>query len=106
MFLSLHISDFNLFLCDNWTPPEKSHVPLSQQPPLKVVVLSSSLFFKIWLDAQPTPPPTPHPTPAEMGDAQYAVIISKIKKKKGKSSRCKVHAKGFIFKYKYVCYSL
>ena len=42
LFLSLNISNFNLFLM--WklhtSPHEKSH-PLSQQPPLKVEVLSS-----------------------------------------------------------------
>ena len=32
--------------------PEKSHLPLSQQPPLKVEVLSSPPFLKIWLEAQ------------------------------------------------------
>ena len=60
MFLSLHISDFNLFFCDNSNPPEKNHAPLSQQPPLKVEVLSSSPFFKICLDSQT---PRPHPAP-------------------------------------------
>ena len=39
--------------------PQKSHPPLSQQPPLKVEVLSSPPFFKIWLEAQPPPPPPP-----------------------------------------------
>ena len=38
-------------------PPEKIHHPLSQQPPLKVEVLSSPPFLKIWLEAQ-APPPT------------------------------------------------
>ena len=37
-------------------PPEKSHPPLSQQLPLKVEILSSPLFLKIWLEAQPPPP--------------------------------------------------
>ena len=36
LFLSLNISDFNLILCENCTPPpEKRHPPLSQQPPSK-----------------------------------------------------------------------
>ena len=36
--------------------PEKSHPALSQQPPLKVEVLSSPPpFSKIWLEAQPPP---------------------------------------------------
>ena len=45
LFLSLNISDFNLFLCENCNPPEKAP-PLSQQPPLKVEVLSSPPFFE------------------------------------------------------------
>ena len=48
LFLSLNISDFNLFDVKIATPPEKSHPPLSQQPPLKVDVLSSTPFLKIW----------------------------------------------------------
>ena len=33
LFLSLNISDFNLFLCENCNPPEKSH-PLFPSSPL------------------------------------------------------------------------
>ena len=33
LFLSLNISDINLFLCDNCNPPEKSH-PLFPSNPL------------------------------------------------------------------------
>ena len=40
-FLSLNVSDFSLFLCKNCNPLEKSHRPLTQQPPLKIEVLSS-----------------------------------------------------------------
>ena len=49
LFLSLNISDFDLFFVTiaNHLPPEKSHSPLSQQPPF---------FLKIWLEAQPPPP--------------------------------------------------
>ena len=32
LFLSLNISDFNSFLCENCTPPEKSHPPPSNLP--------------------------------------------------------------------------
>ena len=47
LFLSLNISDFNLFFCENCNPsPEKKSPPLSQQPPLKVEVLSSPPFWK------------------------------------------------------------
>ena len=35
LFLSLNISDFNLFLMWKLQPPEKSHPPLSQQNPSK-----------------------------------------------------------------------
>ena len=50
LFLSLNISDFNLFLCENCTPPppEKSHPLFPSNPPLKVEVLSSTPpFLKI-----------------------------------------------------------
>ena len=60
---SLNISDFNLFYVKvappsppvppRPPPREKSHPPLSQQPPLKVEVLSNPPFLKIWLEAQP-----------------------------------------------------
>ena len=38
LFLSLNIPDFNLFSVTIATPlpPEKSHPPLSQQPPSKI----------------------------------------------------------------------
>ena len=57
-FLSLNISDFDLFLCKNCTPLNKATSPLSQQPPLKVEVLSSPSFLNNWLELQPPPPPT------------------------------------------------
>ena len=49
--------------------PEKSHPALSQQPPLKVEVLSSPPppFSKIWLEAQPPPP-------AERRGAHYGLL--------------------------------
>ena len=56
LFLSLNISDFNLFFMWKLQPPWKKSPPLSQQPPLKVEVLSSPPLFKIWLEAQPLPP--------------------------------------------------
>ena len=37
------------------TLPEKSHPLFPTNPPLKVLVLSSPLFLKIWLEAQPLP---------------------------------------------------
>ena len=51
LYLSLNISDFNLFFM--WKlqppPPEKSYPLFPNNPPLKVEVLSSPLFLKIWL---------------------------------------------------------
>ena len=34
-------------------PLEKNYLPLSQELPIKIEVLSSSPFLKIWLEAQP-----------------------------------------------------
>ena len=61
LFLSLNISDFNLFLEKNCNPPPlKKVTPLfPSKPPLKVEVLSSPPIFKIWLEAEP-PPPSAH----------------------------------------------
>ena len=61
LFLSLNISDFNLFF--TWKlhtplpspPSEKSHPSLPQQLPLKVEVLSNPTFLNIWLEVQPSP---------------------------------------------------
>ena len=48
LFLSLNISDFNL-LCDHCTLPSEKVTPhFPSNPPLKVEVLSSPPFFKIW----------------------------------------------------------
>ena len=44
-FLSLNISDF-IFYVKIATPHERNHPSLSQQPPLKVKVLSSPPFWK------------------------------------------------------------
>ena len=56
LFLSINISDFNLFLCENCNPPRKIHPLFPSNPPLKVEVLSSlPHFLKIWLEAQPAP---------------------------------------------------
>ena len=68
LFLSLNISDFNL-LCDNCTPSRKKSPPLSQQPPLKVEVLSSPPFLKIWLEVQP-----PLPPPQQKGEGLHTIV--------------------------------
>ena len=53
-FLSLNISDFNIFFCENCNPPEKKVTPyFPATSPLKVEVLSSPPFLKIWLEVQP-----------------------------------------------------
>ena len=46
LFLSLNTSDFSLFFYVKIATPtlEKGHLPLSQQPPLKIEVLSSPFF--------------------------------------------------------------
>ena len=52
------------------TPLEKSHPLSPSNPPLKVEVLSSTHFLKIWLEAQPPPP-----SPAERGGgAHYGAV--------------------------------
>ena len=54
LFLSLNISDCNLFFMWKLQPPLKKVAPLfPSNPPLKVEVLSSSPFLKIWLEVQP-----------------------------------------------------
>ena len=88
-------------------PLEKSHASHSHQPPLKVEVLSSPPppFHNLFGCSTPSPLPPLQKGGGEEG-AHYAVIISKMRKKKGKSSSCKAHVKRFIFKYKLVCCSL
>ena len=61
LFLSLNISDFNLFLCENCNPPEKSNPPLSQQTPSKSWGPVKPAPF--WKFGGSTPPP-----PAERGE--------------------------------------
>ena len=56
--MSLIISYFNL-LCDNCTHPEKSHLPLSQQPPSKSWSTVEPPFFKFIWRLNPSPPPCP-----------------------------------------------
>ena len=73
LFLPLNISDFNLFLSENCTPPpppEKSHPLFPSNPSLKVEVLSSPPFLKIWLEAQTPPPRQPL---SERGGAHYVI---------------------------------
>ena len=60
LFLSLNISDFNLFFM--WklqSPLKKVTLLFPSNSSLKVEILSSPLFLKIWLEAQPPPPPSP-----------------------------------------------
>ena len=54
LFLSLIITDFNLFMW-NLQRPWKKSPPLSQKPTKKFDVLSIPLFFKTCLEVQPLP---------------------------------------------------
>ena len=51
LFLLLNISDFTLLFM-------KLHLSAT---PLKIEILSSPSFFKIWSEAQTPSPPPPHP---------------------------------------------
>ena len=51
--MPLNVSDFSLFFYKNCNLPWKKVIPLSQQPPLKVKVLSSPPILKIWKEVQP-----------------------------------------------------
>ena len=57
LFLLLNISDFNFLCVKIALPLGKKSSPFSQQPSLKVEVLPSPPFLKIWLEVQPPPPP-------------------------------------------------
>ena len=68
LFLSLNISDFNLLLCENCNLPLKKVTPLfPSNSLLKVEVLSSPTFLKIWLEAQP-------PSPAKRRGVHYEAL--------------------------------
>ena len=58
-FLWLHISDFSLLLCTNYPPPLKKVTLLSEQPPLKIGILSipPPLLFENLVGGSTLPPP-------------------------------------------------
>ena len=58
LFLSLNISDFNLFLYENCNPPWNKALPLFQQPPSKSWgSVKPPIFENFGLEAQlPRPP--------------------------------------------------
>ena len=62
LFLLLNISDFTLLFMKLQPPPTPLplYLPLSATP-LKIEILSSPSFFKIWSEAQTPSPPPPHP---------------------------------------------
>ena len=60
LFLLLNILDFSFFYIKTATPLE------TKSPPLKIEILSSPLFFKIWLDAQTNHPSPPQPHPPSL----------------------------------------
>ena len=59
LFFAIKYFGFNLFfLCENCNPPLKKVAPLfPSNPTLKVKVLPSPPFLKIWLEVQPPLPP-------------------------------------------------
>ena len=72
LFLSLNVSNFSLFLCKNCNSPDKGHSLLSQEPPLKMEILSTlrpPLFFLKFGRRFNSPPAA-----ERGGGAHYAVI--------------------------------
>ena len=67
LFLSLNILDFNLFFNKHSNPLKKVTLLFWSNLTLKVEVLSSLSFFKIWLEVQPPPLPPFPPSQAEGG---------------------------------------
>ena len=82
LFLSLNISDFNLFILVKIgplppPPPLKKATPLfPSNPSLKVEVQSSQPFLKILLEVQDSTHPTSSHRPAETGVVHY--VTNKI----------------------------
>ena len=65
LFLLLNISDFTLLFMKLQPPPPTPlplYLPLSATP-LKIEILSSPSFFKIWSEAQTPSPPLPPTLP-------------------------------------------
>ena len=82
LFLSLNISDFNLFFMWKLQPlPKKSHPPLSQQPPLKVEFLPSP-SPPFWKFSWRFNPSSPFPCKKGGGQTMYFQVwvmhLSKI----------------------------
>ena len=70
LFLSSNISDFNyFFFVELAAPPKKSHLLFPSNLPLKVEVLSSPPFLKIWLEVQP-----PLPPPQQKGEGLHTIV--------------------------------
>ena len=75
LFLSLNSSDFNIFVCENCNPPpENSHHSLSQQPSLKVYVLSSPSHFENLVGGSTPAYPPPSLVERGGGGAHYASL--------------------------------
>ena len=70
LFLSLNILDFNLFFNKHSNPLKKVTLLFCSNLTLKVEVLSSLSFFKIWLEVQPPPPPPLPPLPSRRGEGR------------------------------------
>ena len=71
IFLSLNISDFNLFFMRTMPspPPWKKSSPLSQQSPSRSWIFVKLPFLKIWLEAQPLS------RPCRKGGAHYDLVF-------------------------------
>ena len=63
-----------LFLCENCTPPEKSHSPLSQQPPSKGWPVK--LVPPFWKFGRRFNPPPPPPPPQQKGWVRGCTLCS------------------------------
>ena len=72
LFLSLNISYFNLFLCENCNPCYKKVTNLFlRKTALKLRSCQTTPCLKIWLEAQLPPHPPPPSPPAEGKDTHY-----------------------------------
>ena len=76
LFLLLNISDFTLLFMKLQPPPPPPPTPLPlylplSATPLKIEILSSPSFFKIWSEAQTPSPPSPPPSQSGKGGGAY-----------------------------------
>ena len=77
LFLSLNILDFNLFFNKHSNPLKKVTLLFCSNLTLKVEVLSSLSFFKIWRFNHPPPPPLP-PLPSRRGEGRCTLWVMSL----------------------------